>query len=287
MTRVGITTNAVCDLSPQDAEALGVVIIPECIIFDNTPYLSFVDFQPRELYQMLEETKRRGGKSPTGSQPNIGMYLAAFESFRDSCDEVICLNMTSRMSGSFTTAMLAKTMLEKEAFPARIHIFDSLELSHGLGFLVRLACRLADEGADAEEILAQLTEARSKIGTYFVLRSLEDAARGGRLGNIRAGLADAFDLKPVLMFRDGIDSDVAIAHTFKQALRKLPAYYEKQAEFGRQVCVFHADNLEGAESVKAQIESIDPAALVSIEWLGSGIGIYTGIGAVGVTFWEC
>jgi DegV family protein with EDD domain len=282
MEQTRIVTNAVCDFTPETAKRLNVTIVPECIMFGDEQYLSFIDFQPSELYDMLE----KADKPPTGSQPNVGMYISAFESLRGQCTDIICLNMTSVMSGSFNTAMIAKGILSDEDFPANIHIFDSLQLSHGLGFLVKMAAEMAIKGARCETILEKLEIAKSKIGTYFVLRSLESAARGGRLGNIKATLADKLDLKPVLMFRDGIESDIAIVRSFRQALSKLPTYYEKQGSFGREITVFHADNLTDALKVKDALQSLDPQAKISVEWLGSGIGIYTGAGCVGITFWE-
>lgn len=282
MNGVKIVTNAVSDLTPEAARQLDVTIIPECIIFGDRQYYSFLDFQPPELYRMMADAP----KPPTGSQPNIGMYLDAFQSLEGQCEEIICINMTSRMSGSYNTALMAKDMLEEEDFPARIHVFDSLELTHGMGFLVRIAAGMAKEGATAEEILQKLTESRGKIGIYFVMKSLETARRGGRLGAIKTVLADSLNLKPILMFRDGIETDVEVVRSFSAALEHLVPYYEKQADFGRHVTIFHADNEADAETVRDRIAAIDPAAEISIEWLGSGIGIYTGAGCVGITYWE-
>lgn len=279
---IKIVANACCDLTPEEAKEMDVTLVPECIVLGGKEYLSVVDFSSEELYKMMAAEKN----APTGSQPNIGMYMSAFESLKGKCDDIICINMTSRMSGSYNTAMIAKSMLEDENFPARIHIFDSLELTHGMAFLIRKAYGLAEEGKSAEEILEQLEKDKSRIGIYFVMKSLESARKAGRLGAIKAVMADAMNLKPVLMFRDGIVSDVGIARSFNQALGRLMPYYEKQGQFGKEVTVFHADNRNGALKVKERIEAIDPEAKVSIAWLGSGIGIYTGAGAVGIVFWE-
>lgn len=277
-----IVTNAVCDLTPENAGKYGITMIPECIIFDNVPYLSNIDIDPPELYKKLRSSK----KLPTGSHPNVGMYMDAFESLKGQCDEIICINMTSKMSGSFNTANIAKEMLEDEDFPAKIYIYDSLQLSHGLGFLARSAAELAQEGKSASEIIEHLDKIRDKVGIYFVMKSLLNATKGGRLGAIKMVLADTLNIKPVLRFKDGIETDVALVHTYKQALESLTTYYEKDAHKGLNVTVFHADCLAAAQSVKKQIEQVDPNAKVAIEWLGSAIGIYTGDGCVGITFWE-
>ena len=281
MAGTAIVTNAVCDLTPKAARDLNVTMIPECIIFDGVPAFSNIDFDPPELYRRLQTAK----DLPTGAHPNIAMYEDAFQEHADA-DEIICINMTSRMSGSFNTANIAKEMLEEDGFAPKIYVFDSLELSHGLGFLVRAAAEMAQRGEKAARILERLVELRGKIGIYFVMRSLENARKGGRIGAIKCVLADSLGVKPVLMFRDGMVSDVAVVRGFEQALGRLAGYYDSRAEKGRAVTVFHADNLEGAEKVKAMLLARDPDAQISIEWRGPAIGIYTGAGCVGVTFWE-
>ncbi|MEG1577538.1 MAG: DegV family protein [Oscillospiraceae bacterium] len=281
MGAVKIVTNAICDLTLEEAAALGVTMISEYVIFDNVSYLSNRDFDAEEFYKKM----RASTQLPTGSQPNINMYMTAFQQ-QHSCDDIICLNLTSKMSGSFSTANIAASMLMEDGFPARIHIFDSLQASHGLGLLVRAAAKMAAAGEDADHILARLTELRSKVGVYFVMKSLANAKKGGRIGAIKTVLADALNVKPVLVFRDGTVSDVAVVRSFDQAVASLIPCYEKQAEFGHRVIVFHANNLEGAQTLQALVQKADPAANVEIAWLGSAIGIYTGEGAVGLAFWE-
>ena len=282
MSRVKIVTNAVCDLTPETASLHQIEMIPEALIFGSTPYLSNIDLSP----QMLYEKMRCFDKLPTGSHPNVSMYMDAFRTAGEAFDQVLCLNMTSKMSGSINTAFVAKNMLEEEGFAPEIFIYDTLALSHGLGFLVLEAARLAEEGQDAQSIMAYLDTIRDKLGVYFVMKSLQNAQKGGRLGLIRTVAADALGVKPVLMFRNGIVSEVGLVRKFKAALNKLVETYDKRAKKGGRVVVFHANNEPEARLVKEDILALDPDAQVSVEWLGGGIGIYTGEGAIGITFWE-
>ena len=279
---VKIVTNAVCDLSPERAAEYGIELISEIISFGSDSYLTNIDITPAEIYAKMRQHK----ELPTGSQPNAAMYMDAFMAACDVCDEVVCLNMTSKMSGSFNTANLAKQLLEEEGFPAKIYICDTLQLCHGLGFLATEAAKLARNGSCAAEIIENLENTKGLIGEYFVMKSLINAKKGGRIGAIRMALADVLGVKPVLMFRDGTVSDVGIAYSDKQALSALISWYGKRAERGRNVVVFHADNIPDAEFVRAGINELDPKANVELGWLGAGIGIYTGEGAVGITFWE-
>lgn len=281
MKRVKIVTNVACDLTPEVAAQHQIEMIPEALIFDDVSYLSNIEMTP----QMLYEKMRVSDRPPTGSHPNAGMYMDAFRT-GEGYDQVLCLNMTSKMSGSLNTAFVAKRILEEEGFGPEIFIYDTLEVSHGLGFMVLEAARMVEEGQDARSIIAQLDAMREHIGIYFVLKSLETVRRSGRLGLIRTVAADALGVKPVLVFKDGIVGEVGLVRKFKAALNRLAEIYDHQAKKGGRVVVFHGDNQEDAALLRDSILAIDPAAQVSIQWLGGGIGIYTGLGTVGVTFWQ-
>lgn len=282
MGKVKIVTNAVCDLSPKKAAHLGIYMIPETVIFEDEQFRTGIDLAPAELYEKLRAAK----ELPTGAHPNVAGYLDAFREAGKDADEVLCVNMTSRMSGSFSTACIARDMLEEEGFHAKIYTYDSLQLCSGLAILVLEAVRLSEEGCSASEIIEGLDKIRGKIGVYFIMRSLQNAKKGGRVGAIRVLAADTLGVKPVLMFRDGIVSDVGIARNYKLGLQKIISYYEQRAERGKEAFIFQANNLPDAEFVKAELLRIDPEATVHIEWIGPGIGIYTGEGAVGIAFHE-
>lgn len=283
MGRVKIVTNAVCDLTPEEAALHQIEMIPEALIFDSVSYLSNIDLTPEMLYRKMREY----GDIPTGSHPNTAMYMDAFRTAEGEYDQVLCLNMTSKMTGAINSAFLAKATLEEEGFKPEIFVYDTLALTHGLGYLVLEAARLAEEGKDAAAIIAHLDTLRDRLGVYFVMESLKYAKKAGRLGLIRTVAADALGVKPVLQFRDGIVSEFGLVRKFKLALTRLAQMYdERAAQKGGKVMIFHADNIDAANTLKELVLQIDPDAQVSIGWLGGGIGIYTGPGTTGLVFLE-
>lgn len=283
MGKVKIVTNAVCDLTPEAAAALDVEMIPEAIIFDGVSYLTNVDITPRQFYEKMRECR----ELPTASHPNVSMYMDAFRTAdTDEYEEVLCLNLTSKLSGSINTAFIAKSTLEEEGFKKPIYVYDTLQLTHGLAFHVLEAAKLSKAGQSAEGIIRHLDAIKDRIAIYFVMKSLENARRGGRLGLIRTVAADALGVKPVLMFRQGIHSEECLVRKFKNALKKLAEIYDSRAQKGGDVAIFHANNEEEAVQLRDMVLEADPRARVRLEWLGSGIGINTGEGAIGITFWE-
>lgn len=279
---VKIFTNSVSDLTPQYAQELGVTMIPDIIAFSaEEQYRNNEDIDPPALYRRLAVCE----KLPTTSHPNLEQYMQAFQSASDA-DEILCISLTSRMSGSYGTACSARQLLQEQGFAVPIRVYDSLQVSYGLAFLVRQAARMAQQGDNADQIMKQLDLLRPKVGVYFVMESLENARRGGRVGAIRVLAADLLKVKPILTFRDGLVYDQGVVRGYGKAVDRVLERYRQKAEFGGEVFLFHADRQQLAEDVKKRLLEMDPQAKVQIGWVGAVIGIYTGPGCLGLAFRE-
>ena len=99
MSKIAIFTNSVSDISPALAEEFKIHIVPDVIVFEGKEYLNNIDITPPELYQKIAVCE----KLPTTSHPNVSIYIDSFQSAAD-CDAIICINLTSKMSGSVCTA---------------------------------------------------------------------------------------------------------------------------------------------------------------------------------------
>lgn len=279
---VKIFTNSVCDLSPQYAQELGVTMIPDMIAFSpEEQYRNTVDIDPPTLYRRLAASE----KLPTTSHPNLEQYMQAFQTAQNF-DEILCLSLTSKMSGSYNTANSACQLLQEQGFRIPITVYDSLQVSYGLGFLVQAAAGMARQGYTTAQILTALEELRPKVGVYFVMESLQNARKGGRVGAIRVLAADMLKVKPILTFRDGLVRDIGIVRGYDNAVEQVIDKYRQRALFGGEVFLFHADREEMAQRVRARVLEIDPQAKIRIGWVGAVIGIYTGAGCIGMAFHE-
>lgn len=280
MAKVQILTNSVSDMSPALAQREGVILVADTIAFGpQEQYLNNVDIDPLGLYRKLAQAE----KLPTTSHPNIDQYQQAFRSVEPGT-EILCITLTSKMSGSYNTACTAAKLLAEQGDTRPITVYDSLQVSYGLTVLVVEAARMAREGATVAQIVERLDQLRDKVGVYFVMESLENARKGGRVGAIRVLAADLLKVKPILNFRDGLVRDIGIVRGYDTALEKVISLCLERRRRGGEVFVFHADRPQLAEKVKARILADDPDAVVHIEWVGAVIGIYTGPGCVGMAF---
>lgn len=277
--RVQLLANSGCDMPPEKAAALGFTLIPDLIIFGQRQYRNTVDIDCPVFYRMLAQAQQL----PTSSHPSAGDFLSAFLAAPPE-QEVLCMTVTSQMSGTWSTAMAARALLAEQAPEKRVFVYDSRQVSHGMGLMMAAAARFADLGLGAEEIMARLDHYQKQVGVYFVLESLKNARKGGRVGAIKALAADALGVKPLLTFADGTVRDVGIARGFRDGMRGVLRHYAAQADKTAPCIVFHADNLSGAERLAGEIRAAAPGAPVELAYVGSVIGIYTGAGCVGVAF---
>lgn len=279
MQKVTIVTHTGCDLSFADAEKYGITLLPDIVIFDEIQYRNNIDLLPEEFYERLDKAEHL----PTSSHPNPAAFMDAFRSA--GTEEIICITNTSKMAGTYNTASLAARLIEEEeGFTSKIYVYDSLQISFGMAYLVIEAAKMATDGACAADILKMLDELFPRIGVYFVMRSLEYARRGGRIGAIKALTADALGVKPLLIFGDGTVSDISLNRTFKAGIRSIFQRYCKYGCTDSEVYIFHANNEKDALTLKSMIQEEFPEVDPHIKWVGPVIGLYTGSGCVGISF---
>ena len=279
MQKVRVITTSGCDLSYKEAEQNNIIMVPDWVISGDTQYRNNIDILPEDFYRRITTDK----KLPTSAHPSPAQMIEAFQQASDA-EEIICIVGSSKMTGAFNTASFTAQQLMEDGFPSRIHVFDSLGISLGMGILVLDAARMAASGASAEEILAYLHERVSRIGLYFVMNTLEYARKGGRIGAITALATDTLGVKPLLTFHDGIVSDLSLNRTLKSGIRAIYKKYEALADDNPEVFIFHADNEKGARQLKSMIEEHYPDIHPRIEWVGPAVGLYSGPGCVGIAF---
>ena len=282
MAGVKIFTNSCSDIPPSLAEELGIALIPDTIIFNGVnEYRNNIDITPKEIFPMMDQSP----KLPTTSHPNIAVYESCFKT-AENYDDILCITITSKMSGTHNTAKMASDMLKAEGFKPNIYVYDSLQVSFGLAIMAVRAAALAKEGKSVSEIISFLDSIKSNVGVYFIMKSLQNAKKGGRVGAVKVLAADTLGVNHLLMFRDGLVKDIGIMRNYTEGLNAVIEKYKKLAAFGGEVFIFHSDNENDARFVEYKIREIDPNASIRIEWVGAAIGIYTGRGCVGISFIE-
>ena len=191
-----IITDSAADFTKEELRAHNVYCVSTQIIFGDQVYTAGKDLTDEEFWEHL-----LAGESLKTSQPTPESYMEVFEAAKEANEEVVCICLSSALSGTIQSARLAASMVDY----SRIHIVDSLLGAAAQKLLVLYACRLRDEGRlIVEELVHKLEALRSRVHLFASLDTLESLARSGRIPKALANLGSLAQLKPLLeVSRDG------------------------------------------------------------------------------------
>ncbi len=203
-----------------------------------------------------------------------------YEAFKKKGD-VFCITITSKLSGSYNSAMLAKNLIQDE-IDKKIKIIDSRAASTALALLYMELKKYISLGLSFEEISEKISDYNDKLNTMFVLDSLDNLKKAGRLTNLKAIIAKKLNLYPIMAGNNGVIEKVAQARGKKRAFSKLVDLIELRAKNKKElnVVVSHVDDLDQAEKLKESIiERLQPNSvkIINMNALNSLYADYKGI----------
>ena len=158
---------------------------------------------------------------PTSSQPALAAVQAAFQESAEQGDEVLGVFLSSKMSGTFESALLAARAAVGQHPAFSCVVVDSMTNCLELGWPVIEACKARDEGASLTECARRVRESIRSTRFIFAPESLRFLAAGGRIGRASALLGSVLDITPILTVKDGVASVFTKVRSQKKALAKM------------------------------------------------------------------
>ena len=274
---VKILTDSSCDLSPARCEELGVEMLPITVNFGEESFRANIDITNDEFYAKLSQAS----ELPKTAQISPAFFEKKFSEYKDSGDEVVCLFISSRMSGTLQSATVAKDILGAE----NIYLPDTLNVTFALGLLVEEAVKMRDRGLPGAEIARQVEELVPRVRLWALIDDLKYLKMGGRLSATSALVASILGICPIITLKDGLVEVVGKARGKKAAFKFMQGLVDKEpisADYS--VTVGHAavpqtrdDFMEfmSGELKKREVHKLD---------IGSIVGTYTGPGACGLAY---
>jgi DegV family protein with EDD domain len=277
---IAIVTDSTSDIDPQRAAALGITIVPLFVVFGDTSYRDYIDLSRRDFFKMLSSEK----VLPTTSQPTSQMFEDAFRPLVEAGNDVLCLTISSHLSGTINAARAAA-----QQFPsAKIVVYDSESAAGGLGIMAMRAQEMISAGSSWEELLDALDRERVVQRIYACISDLSHLQRTGRIGKAQQVLGTLMKIVPVIVLKDGQVSAEAQVRTFARAQASmidlaLAAVTDvSKARF----LVMHTDAPQLAENavvqLRAKLGGAQPRLLDVLE-AGPVIATHAGPGAVGIS----
>ncbi len=210
---IRIVTDSSSDYIIEDANKLNFEIVPLNIRFNEYSYIDVVELSKDEFYKkltMLDIT-------PQTSQPSPESFVKLFTEAKENGDEVICLLISSKLSGTLQSATLAKQMVDYE----KIHIFDTKQTTIGLRILVKEAVRLRDENHSSSEIIEAIKALSQRVMIRISPDTLDYLHKGGRLSSKERFLGNLLKIKPIIELNDGVVKIFGKSRGVKGACEKM------------------------------------------------------------------
>jgi DegV family protein with EDD domain len=275
---VAVITDSAADLPEAEMQRLNIHMVPARVNFGDQDYLDKVGLSTAEFYRKL----RTEGVLPRTSQPPPGDFRRQFEFLLSHHREMVYVGLSRAISGTLQSAETAA----QRGHPDRTHVFDTGNASGGEGLLVMRAAEMAQAGADAPAILAELARLKPLTLTWALARDVRHAVRGGRIPAWALPLVNWLRLTPMAKVKPAGRLGV-VGGLFGAANQpeRFGRYVARRVGRGQRlrVIVGHCDAADDGERLLATLRAeLDVAEGWLVE-TGSAIGAHAGPGALVVS----
>jgi DegV family protein with EDD domain len=266
-----VVTDSTADMASEITDQMGITVVPLSVSFGGETHLDG-EMSQADFFARMKSAPAL----PTTSQPPMGVFAEVYERALSTAEQVVSVHISNRLSGTIESAHQAA-----ELFAGRVHVFDSLNLSWGLGFQVLEAAAAAAEGLSVESALKRVEQVRRRVRLIVGLDSLDNLARGGRIGKVSAMLGAMLNLKVTLTVDENGEfvpvartrgEHAALDHTLEWVARQMGE--AKRGSFA----VGHALSEERAHRLADALRERYAVERMVIYEAGSVISTHTGTG---------
>lgn len=279
---VRIITDSASDVSQEKAKEWGITVIPLKIRFGEEEYEDGVTISNREFYEKLVETD----EIPKSSQIPPFEYEKHFREAVDAGDDVVCLCLSSGVSGSLQSARIAAA-----EFQGRVFVVDTKQFCISLYLLAQRAVQERDLGKSAAEIANLIEEEKENVRIIALFNTLEYLKLGGRISSAAYVAGSMLSIKPVISIEGGEVKVLGKARGSKNGNNMLIQYVKEHGgiNFEKPLCLAYTGFTD--ETLQKYIrDSIDlyrgHEEALQIAKVGAAIGTYAGPGAIALAFFE-
>ncbi|WP_227767662.1 DegV family protein [Zhaonella formicivorans] len=209
MSNIQIITDSTNDLTPGMLAEMNVAIVPLYVTFRDRDYKDGVDITPQELFRLVKEK----GFLPKTAAPSPGDFTEVFKTYVEQGKDVLYIGISSQISATIRNALLAAQEFPK----GRIEIVDSLNLSSGIGSLVRLAWIMNQKGVSLGKLAEKVRNLVPKVQVSFVIDTLEYLYKGGRCNALQRFMGSLFHIHPIVQVTEG---KMILAENIRGKMRK-------------------------------------------------------------------
>lgn len=236
------------DLTNEQKLDKYIELVPLTIDIDGDSIVDDDTFDQKEFIRKMDQSPN----CPKSSCPSPEVYMNAFS---EEGDQYV-VTLSSNLSGSYNSAQLAKKLYLEEHPERKIAVFDSKSASVGQTLIAMKIKEYVESGHPFEKVVELINHFIEELNTKFVLESLETLRKNGRLSNLKAVIASALNIKPVMgATKDGNICKLDQARGINKALKLMASTVAKDVidPSNRILAIAHCNNYERALFVKEEI----------------------------------
>jgi DegV family protein with EDD domain len=277
--QIKIVTDSTCDLPDEILDEYDIAVMPLTVRFGQESYRDRVDITTAQFFEKLGKSK----EFPTTSQVSVGEFTKAFETLGRDGRTVLGLFLSSRLSGTYQSAVIARNVLGLE----NIHVLDTKLTTLAQGMVVLKAAQMAREGRTLQEIQEMVTYMSDNMYSLIILGTLTYLEKGGRIGAGTALVGNLLNIMPVVTFDGG---EVKLLDKIRGKRRTVSWLVKHIESLGVQLAdkvvgINYIGNREIVAEVEDALKMKFNAKKFVIGTVGSVIGTYSGPDmALGVYF---
>jgi len=279
---VAILTDSTASIPEEMLKTLNIRVVAYYIHRGQEVLRDLVTIQRDEFLQWLGTARFL----PTTASPGPGDYVQAYEQLVDEGhDEIVSIHMSSKASGAFQAASVARSMLKEKLPQIKVEVIDTLNAALCQGWMTIEAARSALAGVKMDEIVAKI---KSMIPVTHLIQTadtLKYLYMGGRIGKAKHLVGSLLNIKPLVSMEDGIIIAVGVARSRSQAYQMMVDKIEEVVGQGKvKVACVHAGAKLEAEKIMKIVEARLNTVESFIAELSPALAVHTGPGTAGLCY---
>lgn len=271
--KIKLICDSLCDIPKEIQDKKYLEVVPLTIIFNDKEYKDGVDISKEKYYEVLKNSK----EIPKTSQATYIQFSEVFNKYVDEGYKIICINGSSKSSGTYQSSILAKNDMDEKGND--IHVFDTMSLSLGSGQFVIKACDLIEDGLSFDDIIKELEFIRESVMLFFAPKTLDYLKKSGRVSVATAIIGNILNLVPIFSFPNGeANLEEKVRGSKNLASKLVDMILEKNNGdlSDKIITIGYGDNFKDFEKLEKEVQNRIKAKKVFITRGGACICSHTG-----------
>lgn len=253
---IRIIADSSCNLPDEILKQYDISVVPITMTIKGKTYIDYEEITPQQLFDMLPDLD----ELPTTAAPSPSAFMKEYAfQVESGIKDIIVITISSGASATYQSAVIAKDtfLSETDHQDIRIHIVDSLSMSHGSGYLIMKTGEMIKEGKSFDEIIEFNEKYKTRVKHYLSVSDLDNLIKSGRLSHATAIIGKALHIAPILTIKKGKAAICAKVRGRKKIFKYYIDEFKKRVDKDMTdfIILGYTSDISYAQTVKSLINS--------------------------------